>query len=96
MILGIPREIYPKERRVAMVPAVIPNLKKAGLEVLVEAGAGQAAGYPDKEYVEKARSWQPIAPRFSARPTSSSSFCATARTTKTETWTCRYFAKARC
>jgi H+-translocating NAD(P) transhydrogenase subunit alpha len=53
MILGIPREIYPKERRVAMVPAVIPNLKKAGLEVLVEAGAGHAAGYPDKEYVEK-------------------------------------------
>src|SRR5882724_4156215 len=53
MILGIPREIYPKERRVAMVPAVIPNLKKAGLEVLVEAGAGQAAGYPDKGYVEK-------------------------------------------
>src|ERR1700758_1052357 len=53
MILGIPREIYPKERRVALVPAVIPNLKKAGLEVLVEAGAGQAAGYPDKEYVEK-------------------------------------------
>jgi len=30
MILGIPREIYPKERRVAMVPAVIPNLKKSG------------------------------------------------------------------
>jgi len=53
MILGIPREIYPKERRVALVPAVIPNLKKAGLEVLVEAGAGRAAGYPDKEYVEK-------------------------------------------
>src|ERR1700741_4735087 len=53
MILGIPREIYPKERRVALVPAVIPNLKKAGLDVLLEAGAGQAAGYPDKEYVEK-------------------------------------------
>src|ERR1700739_729917 len=53
MILGIPREIYPKERRVALVPAVTPNLKKAGLDVLLEAGAGQAAGYPDKEYVEK-------------------------------------------
>jgi NAD(P) transhydrogenase subunit alpha len=53
MILGIPREIYPKERRVALVPAVIPNLKKAGLEVLIEAGAGQSAGYPDHEYVDK-------------------------------------------
>src|SRR5271165_2905240 len=53
MIVGVPREIYPKERRVALVPAVIPSLKKAGLEVLVEAGAGHAAGYPDKDYVEK-------------------------------------------
>jgi len=53
MIVGVPREIYPKERRVALVPAVIPNLRKAGLEVYVEAGAGLAAGYPDKEYEEK-------------------------------------------
>jgi NAD(P) transhydrogenase subunit alpha len=53
MIVGVPRENYPRERRVALVPAVIPYLKKAGLEVLVEAGAGQAAGYPDAEYVEK-------------------------------------------
>jgi len=44
MILGIPREIYPKERRVALVPAVIANLKKAGLDILIEAGAGQGRG----------------------------------------------------
>jgi NAD(P) transhydrogenase subunit alpha len=53
MIVGIPREIYPKERRVALVPAVIPNLKKAGMDVYLEAGAGLPAGYPDKEYEEK-------------------------------------------
>lgn len=53
MIVGVPKEIYPKERRVALVPAVIPNLKKAGMEVIVEAGAGLHAGYPDAEYVEK-------------------------------------------
>jgi H+-translocating NAD(P) transhydrogenase subunit alpha len=53
MIVGVPKEIYPKERRVAIVPAVIPNLKKSGLEVLVEAGAGIAAGYPDAEYADK-------------------------------------------
>ena len=53
MIVGVPREIYPKERRVALVPAVIPNLKKAGIEVHVEAGAGLAAGYQDKDYQEK-------------------------------------------
>src|SRR5580658_1682812 len=50
MIVGIPRETYPGERRVALVPGVIPGLLKAGLEVVVEAGAGAEAGYPDAEY----------------------------------------------
>lgn len=53
MIVGVPTEIYPNERRVALVPAVIANLKKAGLDVVVEAGAGTKAGYPDSEYAEK-------------------------------------------
>ena len=53
MILGVPRESYPGERRVALVPAVIPNLTKAGLEVVMEAGAGADAGYPDEEYSAK-------------------------------------------
>jgi NAD(P) transhydrogenase subunit alpha len=53
MIVGVPRETFPGERRVALVPAVIPNLTKAGLEVVVEAGAGAAAGYPDADYTAK-------------------------------------------
>ena len=53
MIVGVPKEIYPGERRVALVPAVIPALAKAGLEVVVEAGAGSQAGYPDSAYTEK-------------------------------------------
>ena len=53
MIVGVPRESFPGERRVALVPVVIPNLTKAGFEVLVEAGAGVGAGYPDREYVSK-------------------------------------------
>jgi NAD(P) transhydrogenase subunit alpha len=53
MIVGVPRETYPGERRVALVPAVVPSLKKAGLDVLVQAGAGLQAGYPDADYVEK-------------------------------------------
>ena len=53
MIVGVPRETYPGERRVALVPAVIPNLAKAGLEVAVEAGAGAEAGYPDADYAAK-------------------------------------------
>jgi len=50
MIVGVPRETFPGERRVALVPAVIPNLAKAGLEVVVEAGAGIQACYTDAEY----------------------------------------------
>jgi NAD(P) transhydrogenase subunit alpha len=53
MIVGVPRESFPGERRVALVPAVIPNLAKAGLEVVVEAGAGFEAGYHDADYVAK-------------------------------------------
>ena len=53
MLVGVPREIFPGERRVALVPAVVPNLKKAGLEVILEAGAGAEAGYPDAEYIAK-------------------------------------------
>ena len=53
MIIGVPRESYPGERRVALVPAVIASLAKAGLQVVMEAGAGSAAGYPDGQYLEK-------------------------------------------
>ena len=53
MIIGVPKEIYPGERRVALVPAVLPILTKAGFEVHVQAGAGFAAGYPDAQYAEK-------------------------------------------
>ena len=53
MIVGVPRESFPGERRVALVPVVVPNLTKAGFEVLVEAGAGMGAGYPDTEYLSK-------------------------------------------
>jgi NAD(P) transhydrogenase subunit alpha len=53
MIVGVPKETFPGERRVALVPAVLPTLAKAKWEVLVESGAGDAAFYPDAAYVEK-------------------------------------------
>jgi len=53
MRVGVPREIFPGERRVALVPGVVPALAKAGLEVVVEAGAGVEAGYSDAEYESK-------------------------------------------
>src|ERR1700756_2181322 len=53
MIVGVARESYPGEHRVALVPAVLPTLAKAGLEVVMESGAGEQAGYPDSLYIEK-------------------------------------------
>ena len=53
MIVGVPRESFPGERRVALVPAVIPILAKAGMDVVVQAGAGLDAGYPDADFTAK-------------------------------------------
>ena len=53
MIVGVPRETFPGERRVALVPSVVPTLAKSGLEVAIEAGAGLEAGYPDADYIAK-------------------------------------------
>jgi NAD(P) transhydrogenase subunit alpha len=53
VIIGVPKESYPGDRRVAIVPVVVPTLTKAGFEVHIEAGAGSEAGYPDSQYVEK-------------------------------------------
>lgn len=53
MKVGVPKEIAADERRVAVVPDAVASLLKAGLEVLVEAGAGERASYRDADY-EKA------------------------------------------
>ena len=51
--MAVPKETYPGERRVALTPAVFPLLAKKGITVVVESGAGVAAGYPDSAYREK-------------------------------------------
>ena len=53
MIIGVTKESYPGERRVALVPTVCPTLVRAGFEVLIESGAGLEAGYPDMLYTER-------------------------------------------
>jgi NAD(P) transhydrogenase subunit alpha len=53
MIVGVPRETFPGERRVALVPGVVPTILKAGGEVLVEPGAGDAAGFSDAAFTGK-------------------------------------------
>ena len=44
MIVGIPKETFPGERRVAIVPSVVPLLTKAGLDVLIEPEQGRGMG----------------------------------------------------
>ena len=50
MKIAIPKEIGPGETRVAVVPAMVSPLIRDKHEVFVEAGAGEAASFPDREY----------------------------------------------
>ena len=52
MIVSIPKESALGERRVALVPELVPKLTKAGLEVIVQSGAGAAAGFLDPPYID--------------------------------------------
>jgi NAD(P) transhydrogenase subunit alpha len=52
LTIGIPKEIYPDERRVAATPTTVQRLKKMGLDVQIEAGAGLAAGFSDTDYID--------------------------------------------
>ena len=50
LMIGVPREIFPNEKRVATVPEVVEKLIKLGFSVAVEAGAGDAANFSDETY----------------------------------------------
>ena len=52
MRIGVPRESRPGERLVAATPKTVAQLHKLGYEVVVEAGAGAAASFPDVAYAE--------------------------------------------
>jgi NAD(P) transhydrogenase subunit alpha len=52
MVVGVPREIAPGERRVALVPDVVKRLRGNGIDVVVEAGAGEGALIPDALYTD--------------------------------------------
>jgi NAD(P) transhydrogenase subunit alpha len=53
VIIGVPKEIAAGERRVALVPEGVKALKKLGVDVLIESGAGVEAGFPDAAYTEE-------------------------------------------
>src|SRR5579872_685894 len=50
MKIGVPRESFPGENRVALTPAAAAALKKTGLDVIVERDAGTAAGFTDAAF----------------------------------------------
>ncbi len=53
LTVGVPTEIFPGEDRVALVPSAVRPLQKAGIGLLLEPGAGKAAGFPDAAYAEQ-------------------------------------------
>ena len=50
MKVGVPRETWPGETRVSLIPSAVAPLKKAGLDVVIEQDAGTAAGFPSTAY----------------------------------------------
>jgi NAD(P) transhydrogenase subunit alpha len=56
MRIGVLKESFPGEARVALVPAHVPALVKGGHQVLIETGAGALAGFPDHDYTAKGAS----------------------------------------
>jgi NAD(P) transhydrogenase subunit alpha len=59
MIVSVPKETVAGERRVALVPDLVPKLVRPGLEVLVQSAAGGAAGFADSAYQEKGARLEP-------------------------------------
>jgi len=49
-VIGIPKETFPEEKRVATVPEVVAKLIKLGFKVIVQSGAGDAANFADDTY----------------------------------------------
>lgn len=64
--LGIPRETFPGERRVALTPRACEALKRVGMTVLVEEDAGTAAGFPDKLFLDRGLTLAPRPEVFAA------------------------------
>jgi NAD(P) transhydrogenase subunit alpha len=52
-VIGVPKETFPGETRVGLVPGVLRLTKRLGAQVVIEAGAGFAAGFVDEEFEDK-------------------------------------------
>ena len=67
MLIGVPRETFPGEKRVATVPDVVGKLIKLGFRVAVESGAGDAANFSDDAYREAGAEVVPTAAELWAK-----------------------------
>ena len=79
--IGVPREVFPGEKRVATVPDVVAKLVKLGFAVVVEQGAGDLADLSDAAFLEPVQPLPPMPRRCGATATLSSR-CAPPRLTK--------------
>ena len=52
MIIGIPKEIKAQEERVAITPAGVETLKKAGHSILIEKNAGLGSGFTNEDFIK--------------------------------------------
>jgi len=67
VIVAVPKEIAAGERRVALVPDAVKQLRSQGVEVIVERGAGAAAGFDDAAYERAGAAIEPEAKALLAR-----------------------------
>ena len=51
LIVGVPRETAPGERRVALIPDTVKRLTGSGVKVRIESGAGLDSGHSDEAYI---------------------------------------------
>jgi NAD(P) transhydrogenase subunit alpha len=60
MIVSVPKESFSGEQRVALVPELVTKLQQSGLQVIVQTGAGAAAGFLDSAYTQKGARVEPV------------------------------------
>lgn len=60
LTVGVPKEIFQSERRVALSPAGVQALIKQGFNVVVESGAGEPSKFPDEQYTQAGASIKDI------------------------------------
>ena len=61
MLIGVPKETYPGEQRVALTPETAGHIQKLGYQIAIESGAGQAANFSDASYEAAGVSVEPDA-----------------------------------